>query len=94
MRNDASATTIMAPITAPMMPPQSNLCVSPMPKIPWKIQKPTSAPSRPSTVEVSHDRQPRMCRKASFGISARAIAPATKPSARAAMKLPMFTGPG
>src|SRR5262249_24471668 len=34
-----------------------------------------------------------MCRKASFGIRARAIAPATKPSAKAASKLPRFIEP-
>ena len=92
-RNDATATTIMAPITAPTMPPQSNLFVSPMPNRPWKIQKPTSAPSRPSPSEVSHDLQPCMCRKASRGISARAMAPATNPNAKAEMKLPTFTAP-
>src|SRR5690242_7361698 len=93
IRNDARATTIMAPIIAPTMPPQSNLFVSPMPNRPWKIQKPTSAPNRPSPAEVSHDLQPRMCRKASLGIRARAIAPATKPSAKAARKLPRFIEP-
>src|SRR6185312_2815259 len=75
------------------MPPQSNLSVSPMPKMPWKIQKPRTAPTRPSATEVNHDLQPRMYRKASLGISARAIAPATNPSANAAMKLPIFIDP-
>ena len=45
------------------------------------------------TAEVNHDLQPCMCRKASFGIRARAIAPATKPSAKAARKLPRFIEP-
>jgi len=77
----------MAPITAPTMPPQSNLSVSLMPNMLWKIQKPTRASNRPSPAEVNHDLKPRMCRKASSGIRARAIAPATKPSAKAARKL-------
>src|SRR5690242_2321728 len=83
----------MAPIIAPTMPPQSNLSVSPMPNRPWKIQKPTRAPNKPSPAEVNHDLKPCMCRKASFGIRARAIAPATKPSAKAARKLPRFIEP-
>src|ERR1700749_225533 len=83
----------MAPIIAPTMPPQSNLFVSPMPNRPWKIQKPTRAPNKPSPAEVNHDLKPCMCRKASFGIRARAIAPATKPSAKAARKLPRFIEP-
>jgi hypothetical protein len=33
-----TTTTMIVPMTAPMMPPQSKMSSSPMPKIPVKIQ--------------------------------------------------------
>jgi hypothetical protein len=35
--HEPTATTMIAPITAPTIPPQSNLSSSPMPKMPVKI---------------------------------------------------------
>src|SRR5262249_53984007 len=84
--------TRIDPMIAPTTPPRSNASLSPIPKIPVKMSHPTSAPTRPSRMVTTHDLHPRMCSKASFGITNRATPPATMPRMSAPTTVPPRLG--
>src|SRR5215211_7609178 len=81
--NPAASSTMTTPITELRIPPQSNTSVSPMPRPAVKMSQPTAAPTRPSTIDASHDFGPLMSSSASLGTSARPMKPATKPRSSA-----------
>jgi hypothetical protein len=63
------------PISAPSTPTPVELVLVNDTEHFGEDKYPTSAPSRPSTVETTHDFQPLIAWKASLGMSARAMAP-------------------